>query len=494
MNRHIAIDIGSESGRAIVGYLKDEKLYSEEIHRFRTQFMQVRNRGMRNFYRYHEEILHSLSVYREKYGPKLSSIGVDAWGMDFVILDRGGNVLKMPAFYREATRTSDVNDIIEKKFGIRRLYERNGNQALPSDTLNQLIRLKRDDDPCLDNPHGLLFVSDLFHYFLGAMPCNEYSLASYGRLYNVLTQEWDAEVFNAFGFPMTLCKPVVHAGDTIGTVDPAILAGAGLEGEVPIITPCGHDTASAAMAIPDTGDDWAFISSGTWSLMGFETPGPIINELAIEYNLSNDGLAMGVNLFKKNITGTWLIQQCKDVWGKYSYDQLTDLAEAAKDEDLFIDVNADDFYMPKNMPEAIARAVARDFGCEVDPSDAGRIARIIFQSMALKYRYYLDILLRAADKTISKMYITGGGSRNRVINQCTANAIGNPVYTGVYEGTSVGNLLLQAYGSGEIKDKQELRQIVKNSFPQNEFLPADKAKWDEKYAIFMEKAARPNEW
>ena len=227
--------------------------------------MQVRNRGMRNFYRYHEEILHSLSVYREKYGPKLSSIGVDAWGMDFVILDRGGNVLKMPAFYREATRTSDVNDIIEKKFGIRRLYERNGNQALPSDTLNQLIRLKRDDDPCLDNPHGLLFVSDLFHYFLGAMPCNEYSLASYGRLYNVLTQEWDAEVFNAFGFPMTLCKPVVHAGDTIGTVDPAILAGAGLEGEVPIITPCGHDTASAAMAIPDTGDDWAFISSGTWS-------------------------------------------------------------------------------------------------------------------------------------------------------------------------------------------------------------------------------------
>ena len=378
MKRHLAVDIGSESGRVIAGWLEDGKLVTDVILRFRTQFVQMRRRSVRNFYRYHEEILKALKLYAEKYGPELASIGVDAWAADFVLLDRVGDIMKLPESYRYFTDTEDVLGILESKFGLRALYERNGNQRQPSDTLNQMLRLIRDRHPSMDDPRGMLFVSDMFHYLLGAEPCCEHSCVSYCGFWNQKKNDWDEDIMRAFGIPGSLRTKVVYAGDTVGYVDERILQEAGLRGPVPIITPCAHDTSTAALCIADQGTDWAFVSSGTWSLMGFETEGPVINDTAFRYNFSNSTMPLRTNMFKKNITGTWLVQQCCEAWGVNDYNRIVELTEASPDNDWIVDVNAGEFYAPESMPLAIAGAVKRDFGAMIDPDDMGTVCRVAF--------------------------------------------------------------------------------------------------------------------
>ncbi len=495
MRRHLAVDIGSESGRVFVGYVEDGKVYTEEIHRFRTQFMQLRDRSVRNIYRYHEEILYALKLYAEKYGDELESIGVDSWGSDFVLLDRDGNISRLPASYRATSVSMDAAEIIEQKMGLKEVYYRTGNQAMPTDTLSQLVRLIRDRDPSLDAPGGILFMGDVYHYMLGAKACCEHSLASYSRFYNNREQHWDEEIMERLGIPRTLQTPVVYAGDTIGTVDERILAEAGIRGGVKIVTPCTHDTSCAALAVPDLGTDWLFISSGTWSLIGTETQSPVMNEISYAYNLSNSTMPLKTNMLKKNIQGMWIIQQCRQAWGDCcSYAEIVQQAEQITDNACYIDVDMEEFYAPENMPKAVCNAVKRDFGVEVNWKDIPRVSRICFESLALKYRYYSDKLLSAANKKVSKVYILGGGSYNGLVNQFTANATGYPVYTGVYEGSNVANVLLQSYGCGEIKDKKEMRQIVCNTFATQKYTPEDTEVWDLKYEIFERKVSHKAQW
>lgn len=495
MHRHLAVDIGSESGRVFVGYIQDGKVYTEEIHRFKTQFMQFRDKSLRNIYRYHEEILHALKLYREKYGDTLESIGVDSWGGDFVLLNRDGSIAALPASYRATSVAKDAAEIIEEKMGTEEIYRHTGNQAMPTDTLSQILRLLRDGSPAMDDPRGILFMGDLYHYMLGAKPCCEHSLASYCRMYDNRKNCWDDEILERFGIPASIRTPVVYAGDVIGAVDPEILEQVGMKREVKIVTPCTHDTSCAALAVPDMGDDWIFISSGTWSLLGTETEAPVINDLACAYNLSNSTMPLRTNMLKKNIQGMWIIQQCRQAWGDlYSYEELVEQAEEIDDNRYYIDVDMEEFYAPKNMPKAIAEAVRRDFGAELDWEDVPRISRICFESLALKYRYYSDKLLAAADKKISKIYILGGGSYNRLVNQFTANAMGYPVYTGVYEGSNTANILLQAYGCGEVKDKEEMRRVICNTFKTHKFVPEDTELWDRKYDVFEHKISHNAQW
>ena len=494
MKIHLAIDIGSESGRAIVGYLENGEIHTEEIYRFKSQFMQLRDKSYRNFYRYHEEILTALKICSEKYGDSIESIGVDSWGSDFVLLDRQGNILSLPESYRSTSKSDDIADYIEERFGAKKLYFRCGNQKMPTDTLHQLIRLKKSDSPSLDNPSGILYVADTFHYMLGAKPCCEHSLFSYSHIYNADLDDWDTEIMEAFDLPLSLRTEVSHAGDTIGYVNDRILSECGIHKPIPIVTPCSHDTACAALCVPSHSSDWAFISSGTWSLMGVETNGSVRNEKSFKYNFSNSTMPLNCNMFKKNITGTWIIQQCFKEWKCSNYDEIVDKAESAKDLDVFIDIDAQEFYSPENMPAAIAASVLRDFNYKLDTKDIGTVSRIIFESMAMKYTYYLSRLLDACDKSISRIYIIGGGSRNRLINQFTASATGYPVSIGVFEASSVGNILLQMYGCGELKDKYEMREVVMQSFPQTVFEPKEKDVWCRKYKIFEQVALKKNQW
>ena len=278
MGMHLAVDMGSESGRMIVGYLEDGKLKTEPIHRFRTQFTRIHDRDYRNLYRFNDEIQHGLALYAEKFGPRLDSVSVCSWGGDFTVLNRDGNFNHLPISYRSVNTVDRIRPLIEAAFGERALYERNGNQRMPSDPLSLLLRMKLEDDPSLDDPRGMLFIADAMHYLLGAEACCERSMPTFGRLYDFRRDTWDDEVFQRFGLPAGLCSRVVPPGTPIGQVDPVIVKTAGLEGPVKIVTSCTHDTACALTAVPDNGDGWAFISCGTWALMGIETDAPVINE------------------------------------------------------------------------------------------------------------------------------------------------------------------------------------------------------------------------
>lgn len=493
--RHLAVDIGSESGRVFAGHVLDGRVYTVELHRFRTQFLQLRDKSVRNIYRYHEEILYSLKKYVQEYGDTLESIGVDSWGGDFVLLDRSGKISSIPSSYRTVSNGADVSEIVRRKMGLHEVYRHTGNQAMPTDTLSQILRMIRDQDPAMDEPQGILFMGDAYHYMLGAPACCEHSLASYSRMYDNRRGCWDEELMKCLGIPLSIQTPVVYAGDVIGEVSPQILHMAGMKKRVKIITPSTHDTSCAALAVPDTGDDWLFISSGTWSLLGTETEEPVINENSFLNNFSNSAMPLRTNMFKKNIQGMWIIQQCRQAWGdSCSYAELVEMASRVTDNEYYIDVDMEEFYAPENMARAVADAVRRDFGAEIDWRDISRISRICFESLALKYRYYSDKLLEAADKQITKIYILGGGSYNRLINQFTANVTGYPVYTGVYEGSNIANILLQAYGCGEVKDKKEMRQIVCNTFEMRQYIPEDTNIWEKKYHVFEKSLSHRAQW
>ena len=491
---HLAIDMGSESGRAIVGWLEDGKLRTESFYRFRTQFMQIRDRSVRDLYRIHEEIMEALKLYAKQYGPKLDSISVDAFGGDFVILNRDGNLNHLPESCRSHSSGDEVRRYVEEHYGARRLYMRNGNQQLPMDVLHTLIRMKLSNDPALDDPHGMLWVADTMHYLLGGRPCCERSMPTFARFYNVREDKWDDEVLDAFGLPRGICSEVVEPATVTGQIDPEILRICGLEGPVPIISACTHDTACALISVPDNNRDWVFISCGTWALMGIETDQPVISDFSFENNFSNSTIPFGDNMFKRNVTGTWIIQQCREKWGDIPYDEIVNLAEQAEDTDFSIDINSVDFFAPKDMLSAVTGAVERDFGVKIDRNDVGTISRIVFESMVLKYRMYIENLLKAADRKISKIYMLGGGSKNRLLNQYTANACGYPVYAGVYEASSTGNLLLQMVGSGELADKKQMREVSAATFPQTVFEPRNREAWDRKFAVYMERSAKQNQW
>ena len=494
MGMHLAIDMGSESGRAIVGWLEGGTLRTDPIHRFRTQFTRVHGKDYRNLYLFNDEIQRALALYAEKYGPHLDSVSVCSWGGDFSVLNRDGNLNHLPLSYRSMNTVEHTQQLIEETFGERALYERNGNQRMPSDPLSLLLRMKLEDDPSLDDPRGMLFIADAMHYLLGAQACCERSMPTFGRLYDFRKDDWDREVFRRFGLPDGLCTRVVPPGTPIGQVDPVIVRTAGLEGPVRIVTSCTHDTACALTAVPDNGDGWAFISCGTWALMGIETDAPVINDIAFENNFNNSSVPFGRTMFKRNMTGTWIIEQCKRLWGRYSYEEIVDMAEAAPENDLSIDINARDFYDPEDMLTAITAAVKRDFGADIERNDVPAIAGIVYRSMALEFRRYLGALLKAADRRIDRIYMLGGGSRNRLIARYAAGACGYPVYTGVYEGSSVGNLLLQAYACGELKDKAAMRRVSANTFPQTVYGPGDREAWDRRFSIYAERVIRRNLW
>lgn len=485
-HKHLAVDVGAASGRAFIGWLDGGRLRSREIHRFITGDMFLVDKRVRNIFRFYEEILRALSLYGEREGRELRSIGVDSFGCDFTLLNRNGEIARLIPSYRDS-KLESIEPVVDRTYGSYRLYRRNGNHSLPSDTLQQLIRLRRAGDPALDDTGPLLFVAEAFHYMLGGRVANEYSQASYSRFYNVHEQKWDDEVLRAFDLPAALKTEVVFCGDVAGRLRPELAAEAGLAGETEIICPCCHDTSSAALAVPDHGDDWIFISSGSWSLLGTETVAPICGELAWRHNFSNSGMPLGTtNMFKKNITGMWLMQEAKRCWKTFGDEEMVRLAEEAGDNEWYIDVNSMEFYSPTDMPGAVAKRVEQDFAAGIDRDDVGPIVRICLHSLALKYRYYLDLLRKLTGKAINKIYILGGGSRNALLNQMAADATGLPVYTGIYEGSVAGNLLLQMYGSGLLSSKAAMRQVVMDTFPLTEWLPREPELWERKYRSYLD--------
>jgi rhamnulokinase len=481
-SQFLAFDLGAESGRAILGKLEGGKLTVEEIHRFQTGMMHVHEHYQWNIYRMYEEMLIAIKKCHSHYQVVPCSIAIDTWGVDFSLLGKDGNILSLPFCYRDS-RTDGMVDEFFKLMSREKLYQLTGIQIMQFNTVFQLFSMIKKQPGVLANATDLLFMPDLFNYLLTGVKCSEFSFATTSQLFNPKTDYWEQEIFDILGIDIAIMQKIVQPGTLIGSLHGSITSSLEVE-KIPIISVASHDTGSAIAAIPAEGENWAYISSGTWSLMGVESKLPHISNETLAFNITNEG---GVNkTFRvlKNIMGLWLLQQSRSIWGKdeYSYIRLVEMAASAQSFVAFIDPDDKKFLNPLDMPAAIQEYCMTSG--QAAPSGIADISRIILESLALKYRFTLDQLKAISPNPIEKIYIIGGGVHNELLCQFTANACGIPVITGPSEGTALGNILVQAMAMGKVTSLEEIRKIVKSSFPSRRFEPVNKNVWEKAYVKF----------
>jgi len=482
MKNFIAIDLGAESGRAMLGVLSQNRLTLEELHRFPNQPVRLPTGIYWDAFRLFHEILEGLTKAGRERKLALDGIGVDTWGVDFGLLGPDGALVDNPRHYRDARN----NGMMEKAFAVmprEEIFRHTGLQFMQLNSLFQLYAIKLSGSPALEVAAKLLFMPDLFNYWLTGVQKAELTIASTSQFYNPVERRWATEVFEKLGLPTRILPEIVPPGTLLGPVLPEIAESCGI-GAVPVYATAGHDTAAAVAAVPGEGEDWCYISSGTWSLMGVEQPTPIINEKVLALNFTNEvGFGGSIRLLK-NIAGLWLVQECRKAWAAegqaFDYAQLAEMAGQAKP---FVAViNPDAFLEIGHMPSKIAAFCERTG--QKAPENPGQMVRVILESLALRYRMVLESLEDVLGRRIQTINIVGGGSRNQVLNQFVADATGRRVVAGPTEATAAGNVLVQAIGAGVLKNLAEARAVVKASFPVSVFEPRSRQGWDEAYERF----------
>ncbi|MGB9746686.1 MAG: rhamnulokinase [Bacteroidales bacterium] len=477
----LAFDLGAESGRAILGTLDDNRISLRELTRFPTGMLFVNGHYRWNIYRFYEEMLAAMSkVSAQKSNPL--SVGFDTWGVDFALLAEDGSFLDMPVCYRDP-RTNGMMEAFFQLIPREEVYQLTGIQFMQLNTLFQLYSLVHNHSPLLRMAAHLLFVPDIFHYLFTGVRKSEFTFATTSQLFNPRKNGWETNFFDTMNLPVSLMQEIVQPGTFIGHIKDEIGKNTGL-GQVPVVAVATHDTGSAIAAVPAKGKNWAYISSGTWSLMGIESTVPLINEKTYSFNLTNEGGVEHTFRVLKNIMGLWLIQQCRAAWGKekLSYGDIVELSKKARPFSAFIDPDAPAFLNPPNMPAAIIQ-YCRSTNQNV-PEDEGSISRIVYESLALKYRFVLDQLREIAGFPIETIFIIGGGVQNEFLCQCTADACGIPVVTGPSEGTALGNIMVQALAAGKVGSRSEIREIIRNSFQLRTYEPLQTSAWEDAYEKF----------
>ena len=482
----LGIDLGASSGRAMLGTLEGKKLTIREIHRFLNEPVTLCGRFVWDMPRLFHEIKQAL-LKLSKSGETVDAIGIDTWGVDFGLLDKNGHLLSLPVHYRDA-RTNGIPEKVRAIIPDEELFARTGIAFNSFNTLYQLYAMKEEGDPALESAQDLLFLPDLLAYFLTGKKGTEYTIASTSQLLNPFTRDWDRELMAKLGIPAHIFGEVKLPGTVRGTLLPEIARECGVA-EIPVIAIGGHDTASAVAAVPAQEKDFAYISSGTWSLLGAEVQEPLCTEGVMKANYTNEGGVDGSIRLLKNIMGLWIIQECKREWDRRgsetSFGELVELSMQAPAFKAILDVDDACFLAPGDMPARIQAYCAKS-GQPV-PEGKGEISRVIYESLALKYRWAIERLEEdMLKKPIEALHIVGGGSKNALLNRFTAEAIKRPVIAGPDEGTIIGNLLVQAQALGAISGIRELREVVENSFPTKTFLPETDGKaWDEAYQRYL---------
>jgi rhamnulokinase len=481
----LAFDLGAESGRALVAGFDGERLALDVVHRFPNGAIQTLDTLHWDVLRLYSEMLAGLRKAATEHG-ELASVGVDTWGVDFALLGRGGTLLGNPRHYRDP-HTEDMMDAAFAVVPRAEVFRQTGIQFMRFNTLYQLLALQRARSPLLDAAETMLFIPDLFHYWFTGIKVNEYTDASTSQLIDPHTRLWALDLVRRFGLPERILGSLVQPGTVLGPLRPSVASQAGVAA-IPVIAPATHDTAAAVAAVPAAGESWAYISSGTWSLMGVETRQPLTDERTLAVNFTNEGGVDGTIRLLKNIMGLWLIQECRRAWeraGKaYSYEELMRLAEAAPP--FACVVNPDDaaFMLPSNMPAAIAD-FCRKTG-QPAPTEPGPVVRCALEALALRYRWVLERLEELTGKRLDTIHVVGGGSQNTLLNQLTADACNRPVVAGPVEATALGNVLVQMLGLGLLKSLSEGRAVVRRSFDVRTFEPRQPAAWHEPYQRFLD--------
>jgi rhamnulokinase len=493
MNRKLiclAVDLGAGSGRVVAGIFDGTVLKLNELNRFPNDPVKEADGWHWNLEKLFTHVKQGITLAVKKYGDAVVSVGVDTWGVDYGLLDACGKLLGAPFQYRDS-RTQGMQEEASRRMPRQEIYERTGIQFMFFNTLFQLLA-EAKSRARLESAERLLFMPDLIHFLLTGVAVNEKAIASTSQLLNPHTQKWENDLIRAMGLPEKIFGKLVDAGTVLGELQSNVAAETGAN-KLRVIAPAGHDTASAVVGVPAGEPEPVFLSSGTWSCMGRELDRPVISEASFQAAFSNEGGVFGTTRFLKNIAGMWPLQECKRAWnaaGKsVSYDELESQAQASTPFKMFIDPDAADFRAPADMPAAITAFCQRTG--QAAPADPGAFTRVIFESLALKYRFVKESLARTTGKPINRVHIVGGGSRNQILNQFAADAMNCQIVAGPVEATSIGNIIMQLCALGEIRSLTEGRALSRRSFETGIFEPRNTVAWDDAYAHFQKNSATP---
>jgi rhamnulokinase len=479
----LAFDLGAESGRAVLGTLHGGRLSVHEVRRFPNTPRALAGHIHWNVYALFEEMKTAMREGAAAMGARPESVGVDTWGVDFGLLAGNGDLLGLPFCYRDHRNAGAMEEYF-KIVPRAALYEATGIQFMPFNTLFQIYAMVRDRSPQLDAAADLLFMPDLFNYLLTGKKAAEFTIATTSQILDPRTKTWIPGLFQAMGLSKRILQDIIEPGTVLGPLTEKVIAETGYRG-VPVVATAGHDTAAAVAAVPAEGRNWAYISSGTWSLVGVEENAPVISERSLASNFTNEGGVGGTIRFLKNVTGLWLVQGCRKAWsadGPLSYEDLVKAAGGAPAFEALIDPDDPSFLNPPDMPEAV-NDYCRRTGQHA-PASRAAMVRVLLESLALKYRHVIDQLRLVLGHPIDKIHVIGGGARNELLCQFTANATGLAVIAGPAEATAVGNILVQAMAMGHVSSLAEMRAIIRGSFELRTYEPADTAAWDAAYARF----------
>jgi rhamnulokinase len=493
MTKFLAFDLGAESGRAVIGYIEHDKLRLEELHRFPNGPVQVHDSLHWDVLRLWSEIVHGLGLAAKAYGDDLASVGIDTWGVDYGLLAADDTLLGNPYHYRD----SRTDGMMEKAFSIvprAEIYQNTGIQFLQLNSLYQLMAMVKTNSPALAAAQTFLNMPDLFSFWLSGRKASEFTIATTSQCYDPRTGTWAHDMLERLGIPTHIFGEIVPPGTVLSPLRASVAGDANMD-PIPVVASAAHDTASAVAAVPSTGGDYIYLSSGTWSVMGVEIKEPIISEKSLTYDFTNEGGVDNTFRLSKNIMGLWLVQECRREWereGKpYSYDELTQMAAGAPASGprlpgaiSLVSLGDSRFLPPGDMPGRI-QAFCRETGQPV-PVAKGDIIRCVLESVALEYRWVAERLDEMVGHRLPTVHIFGGGSQNKLLNQFAADATSRDVIAGPVEATAIGNVLVQAQALGHIASLVEGRALVRRSFNVETYEPRDTTAWDGAYEHYLE--------
>ena len=479
---YLAFDFGAESGRAVLARLDAGVLTTEEVRRFPNEPVEYSGSLHWDVARLWFEVRRALARLEEV---KLAGIGVDAWGVDYALLGERGELVQNPYHYRDR-RTHGVMEEVFGRVSKEEIYSATGIQFMPINTLYQLFAAQRDTPKILESAERLLTIPDLFHYWLTGNAVCEFTNATTTQLVNPVTRTWATGLMRRLGLPSELPARIIEPGSVIGTLLPGIGRTSALSG-TPVIAPASHDTGSAVAAIC-AHHGTAFLSSGTWSLLGTELNAPVLTSEALRLNFTNEGGVCGTTRFLKNVMGLWMLQCCRQSWTAqgqtYDYRELMEIAGREPAFRHLVDPDDESFLRPDDMPKAIDDFCAKTH--QPIPSSPGAYVRTILESLAFKYRLVLRNLEQVSGTSIRQIRVIGGGSKNRLLNQFTADATGRTVLAGPAEATALGNVAIQILATGGASSLEEVRGIVDRSFHTEIFQPVEPGAWDKEWERFQQ--------
>lgn len=484
---YIAIDLGAESGRVIVGILSNKKIVLEEIHRFPTKQIFENDTIFWDIEFIYLQIKEGIKKASAMGYNNPKGIGIDSWGVDFGLLDEKGELIENPIAYRDKR----TDGMMEKVFDIiprSNIYKTSGIQFLKFNTIFQLFSLVQNRPEIISRAKTLLMIPDLLNYLLTGKAINEYTNATTTSLINAEKKVMESEIFNKLDIPISIMKNIVLPTSKVGNLKKEISNELGIKNSK-VIAVGSHDTASAIVAVPAKGKNWAYLSSGTWSLLGLEIDKPILTEKALEYSFTNEGGVNGTIRFLKNIMGLWILQRSRLIWSteheNLNYETIIELAEKEKPFLAFFNPDDERFFNPDNMLTELENYFNETK--QIAPNGVGAMGRVILENLAFKTYYYLNQIRNFSDEPIEVLHIVGGGSQNKLLNQFIANACNIEVIAGPVEATAVGNIMTQALATEDVKSLSEIRECIRNSYIIEKYKPQAQTEWIKNYKLFLDK-------